>query len=71
MGAYRELTPTTRIHFPFSRIGTCTSRKGLSSALIAEEDSKNYIVTETGITIVTRDYSLFESPVPVDYFTSE
>ena len=36
-----------------------------------EEDAKNYIVTETGITIVTRDYSLFESPVPVDYFTSE
>jgi len=36
-----------------------------------EEDAKSYIVTETGITIVTRDYSLFESPVAVDYFTSE
>jgi glucose-1-phosphate adenylyltransferase len=36
-----------------------------------EADAKNYIVTETGITIVTRDYSLFESPVAVDYFTSE
>ena len=36
-----------------------------------EQDAKNYIVTETGITIVTRDYSLFESPVAVDYFTSE
>jgi glucose-1-phosphate adenylyltransferase len=36
-----------------------------------EQDSKNYIVTETGITVVTRDYSLFESPVAVDYFTSE
>jgi glucose-1-phosphate adenylyltransferase len=35
------------------------------------EDAKNYVVTETGITIVTRDYSLFESPVAVDYFTSE
>jgi glucose-1-phosphate adenylyltransferase len=35
------------------------------------EDAKNYIVTETGITVVTRDYSLFESPVAVDYFTSE
>jgi glucose-1-phosphate adenylyltransferase len=35
------------------------------------QDAKNYIVTETGITIVTRDYSLFESPVAVDYFTSE
>ncbi len=36
-----------------------------------EEDAKNYVVTESGITIVTRDYSLFESPVAVDYFTSE
>jgi len=35
------------------------------------EDAKNYVVTETGITVVTRDYSLFESPVAVDYFTSE
>jgi len=35
------------------------------------EDAKNYVVTEEGITVVTRDYSLFESPVPVDYFTSE
>ncbi len=36
-----------------------------------EDDAKNYLVTETGITVVTRDYSLFESPVAVDYFTSE
>ncbi|HET9182309.1 MAG TPA: glucose-1-phosphate adenylyltransferase [Candidatus Angelobacter sp.] len=36
-----------------------------------EEDAKNFMVTETGITVVTRDYSLFESPVAVDYFTSE
>ncbi|HWX55160.1 MAG TPA: glucose-1-phosphate adenylyltransferase [Verrucomicrobiae bacterium] len=36
-----------------------------------EEDAKNYVVTETGITVVTRDYSLFENPVTVDYFTSE
>jgi glucose-1-phosphate adenylyltransferase len=36
-----------------------------------EEDAKNYVVTDSGITVVTRDYSLFESPVPVDYFTSE
>ncbi|MBZ5521610.1 MAG: glucose-1-phosphate adenylyltransferase [Acidobacteriia bacterium] len=35
------------------------------------EDAKNYVVTDTGITVVTRDYSLFESPVAVDYFTSE
>src|SRR5579871_1733161 len=36
-----------------------------------EQDAKNYVVTETGITIVTRDYSLFENPVAIDYFTSE
>ena len=34
------------------------------------DDAKNYMV-EGGITIVTRDYSLFENPVAVDYFTSE
>ncbi len=36
-----------------------------------EVDKQRYFVTETGITVVTRDYSLFESPVPVDYFTPE
>ena len=36
-----------------------------------EQDAKNYVVTDAGITVVTRDYSLFESPVAVDYFTSE
>jgi glucose-1-phosphate adenylyltransferase len=36
-----------------------------------DQDKKNYLVTDTGITVVTRDYSLFESPVTVDYFTSE
>jgi glucose-1-phosphate adenylyltransferase len=36
-----------------------------------EQDAKNYVVTDSGITVVTRDYSLFESPVAVDYFTSE
>src|SRR5262249_20073910 len=36
-----------------------------------ELDAKNYVVTEAGITVVTRDYSLFESPVAVDFFTSE
>jgi len=34
-------------------------------------DRQRYFVTETGITVVTRDYSLFENPVTVDYFTSE
>ena len=36
-----------------------------------ELDAKHYLVTDTGITVVTRDYSLFENPVTVDYFTSE
>jgi glucose-1-phosphate adenylyltransferase len=36
-----------------------------------QADRQNYFVTESGITVVTRDYSLFESPVPVDYFTSD
>ena len=37
----------------------------------AEEDKQKYFVSEEGITVVTRDYSLFENPVSVDYFTSE
>ena len=37
----------------------------------AEADRQRYFVTESGITVVTRDYSLFENPVTVDYFTSE
>lgn len=36
-----------------------------------ETDRQKYHVTDSGITVVTRDYSLFESPVEVDYFTSE
>jgi len=36
-----------------------------------ESDRQRYFVTDSGITVVTRDYSLFESPVAVDYFTSE
>ena len=38
----------------------------------AEEDKRNgYSVTDEGITVVTRDYSLFENPVSADFFTSE
>jgi glucose-1-phosphate adenylyltransferase len=37
----------------------------------SEADRQRYFVTDSGITVVTRDYSLFESPVAVDYFTSE
>jgi len=36
-----------------------------------EADRGRYFVTDGGITVVTRDYSLFENPVTVDYFTSE
>ncbi len=36
-----------------------------------DADRQRYFVTESGITVVTRDYSLFENPVTVDYFTSE
>jgi len=36
-----------------------------------EEDRQRYFVTDSGITVVTRDYSLFESPVAADYYTSE
>jgi glucose-1-phosphate adenylyltransferase len=34
-------------------------------------DRQRYFVTDSGVTVVSRDYSLFESPVAVDYFTSE
>ncbi len=36
-----------------------------------EADRQKYHVTESGITVVTRDYSLFENPVLVDYFDPE
>lgn len=36
-----------------------------------EEDQKNYFVTPSGLTVVTRDHSLFESPVAVDYFSED
>ena len=45
--------------------------EGTTIGLDAEADRQRYFVTETGITVVTRDYSLFENPVTVDYFTPE
>jgi glucose-1-phosphate adenylyltransferase len=45
--------------------------EGTTIGFDAEADRQRYFVTETGITVVTRDYSLFENPVNVDYFTSE
>ena len=31
------------------------------------EDKRNYFVTPTGLTVVTRDYSLYENPVAADF----
>jgi glucose-1-phosphate adenylyltransferase len=45
--------------------------EGTTIGYDAEADKSRYFVTDTGITVVTRDYSLFENPVTVDYFTSE
>src|SRR6202043_1861576 len=45
--------------------------EGTSIGYDAEADRERYFVTDSGITVVTRDYSLFENPVTVDYFTSE
>ena len=45
--------------------------EGTSIGFDTEADRQRYFVTESGITVVTRDYSLFENPVTVDYFTSE
>ncbi|MGC9293274.1 MAG: glucose-1-phosphate adenylyltransferase [Acidobacteriaceae bacterium] len=36
----------------------------------AEEDKKNYFVTPSGLTVVTRDYSLYENPVSPDFMQS-
>jgi len=38
---------------------------------VTDWGSARYFLTDSGITVVTRDYSLFESPVTVDYFTAE
>ena len=54
-----------------SSTATCTSPKAPPSDIDTEADRQRYFVTESGITVVTRDYSLFENPVTVDYFTSE
>jgi glucose-1-phosphate adenylyltransferase len=45
--------------------------EGTTIGYDADADRQRYFVTDTGITVVTRDYSLFENPVTVDYFTSE
>ncbi len=45
--------------------------EGTTIGFDREADRERYFVTDSGITVVTRDYSLFENPVSVDYFTSE
>jgi len=45
--------------------------EGTTIGFDAEADRERYFVTDSGITVVTRDYSLFENPITVDYFTSE
>ena len=45
--------------------------EGTTIGYDTEADRQRYFVTDTGITVVTRDYSLFENPITVDYFTSE
>jgi glucose-1-phosphate adenylyltransferase len=45
--------------------------EGTTIGFDPDADRQRYFVTDTGITVVTRDYSLFENPVTVDYFTSE
>ena len=45
--------------------------EGTTIGYDVEADREQYFVTDSGITIVTRDYSLFENPVSVHYFTSE
>jgi glucose-1-phosphate adenylyltransferase len=35
------------------------------------EDRKNYFVTPSGLTVVTRDYSLYENPVSPDFLQQE
>jgi len=45
--------------------------EGTTIGFDPEADRQRYFVTDSGITVVTRDYSLFENPVTVDYFTSE
>jgi glucose-1-phosphate adenylyltransferase len=49
----------------------CMFPRGTTIAYDVGADRQRYFVTETGLTAVTRDYSLFENPVTVNYFTSE
>ena len=54
-----------------SSTATCDIPEGTVIGYDTEADRQKYHVTDSGITVVTRDYSLFENPITVDYFTSE
>jgi glucose-1-phosphate adenylyltransferase len=81
VNSYSEIE--TSILFSHVNVGrSCRIRKaiidrnvhipeGTTIGYDAEADREQYYVTDNGITIVTRDYSLFENPVSIDYFTSE
>ena len=45
--------------------------EGTTIGYDTEADRQRYFVTDSGITVVTRDYSLFENPIAVDYFSPE
>jgi glucose-1-phosphate adenylyltransferase len=45
--------------------------EGTTIGYDTQADRQRYFVTDTGITVVTRDYSLFENPITVDYFRPE
>jgi glucose-1-phosphate adenylyltransferase len=45
--------------------------EGTTIGYDAEADREQYFVTEGGVTVVTRDYSLFENPVSKNYFPIE
>jgi len=44
--------------------------EGTTIGYDAEADRQRYFMTDSGIVVVTRDYSMFENPVP-EYFTTE
>ncbi|MGB2603505.1 MAG: hypothetical protein WBC78_07915 [Candidatus Sulfotelmatobacter sp.] len=47
------------------------SRLILRRRIRAADTISRYFVADSSITVVTHDYSLFENPATVDYFTRE
>jgi hypothetical protein len=59
-------------HDPASTHGRLSGLANIAAAMRSSGRPRSKLLfIETGNAIVTRDYSLFESPVAVDYFTSE